>query len=160
MLQAVYMLALGFCSMSTACRQPANTTTEPLPTPGGIDRPLNSFNQILTSTMTSMSLRPGQETKVPVRIENPGSETWVSSGGMPVTISYKWFKGAQMLPIEGERTILPVPVRPNQALNVDVRVVAPNETGDFTVRISLVQESVAWFMTKSSTFLQIPALVR
>jgi hypothetical protein len=72
-------------------------------------------------------LHPGQDIKVPVRI--PGTEPWFSAGRFPVNISYKWFKGAEMLPIEGGRTPLPLAVRPKQAVNVDVRMIAPNEPG-------------------------------
>jgi hypothetical protein len=64
-----------------------------------------------------------------------------------------------MLPIEGERTILPAPVGPNQAIEAAARVVAPDQTGSFAVRITLVQEAVAWFMLKSNTFLELPATV-
>jgi hypothetical protein len=105
-------------------------------------------------------LHPGQDVKIPVRIENPGQEKWVSIGQFPVNVSYKWFKGADMLPIEGERTVLPAPIGPKQAANVDVRVIAPNEPGDYALRITLVQEAVTWFMTKSNTFLALPVTVR
>src|SRR5262249_25571767 len=40
-----------------------------------------------------------------------------------------------------------------------VRVVAPNEPGSLALRITLVQEAVAWFMMKSNTFLELPATV-
>jgi len=107
-----------------------------------------------------LTLHPGQEIRVPVHIENPGTETWISAGRFPVTISYKWFTNGELLPIEGERTILPSPVAPNQNVNVDVRVVAPGTPGNYTVRISLVQEAIAWFMTKSDTFLLLKAVVK
>jgi len=122
--------------------------------------PLTSFRQVLTSSTTRLSLHPGQEVKIPVRIENPGQEPWPSTGPFPVNVSYKWFNGATMLPVEGERTPLPGPVGPDQSVNVDVRVVAPNQLGNFALRISLVQEAVAWFMLKSNTFLELPATVK
>ena len=65
-----------------------------------------------------------------------------------------------MLPIEGVRTFLPSPVRPQQTANLNVRLVAPDETGNFAVRITLVQEGVAWFMTKSNTYLELPVAIR
>lgn len=76
-----------------------------------------------------------------------------------MTVSYKWFKGAEMLPIEGERTMLPARLGPKQAANIDVRVVAPNQPGDFSLRITMVQEGVAWFMGKSNQFLDLPVSV-
>ena len=126
----------------------------------GLQQPLTSFRQNLSSSTTNLTLHPGQEIKVPVRIENPGPETWVSTGKFPVTISYKWFKQAEMLPIEGARTVLPGPLGPNQSVTVDVRVVAPNQPGDYTVRITLVQEAVTWFLTKGAAVLQLNASVK
>jgi len=126
----------------------------------GLQRPLKSFRQNLSSTTTSLTLHPSQDVTIPVRIQNPGTETWVSAGRYPVTISYKWFNKGRMLPIEGERTLLPAAVPSNQAVNVDVRVVAPAQSGDFDLRITLVQEGVAWFMLKSNTFLQLPVTVK
>ncbi len=153
-------LLVCLCCVGTACRPSENPAAGPPPTLGGLDQPLTSFRQNLTSSTTSLALHPGQEIRIPVRVENPGSETWVSVGRYPVTISYKWFNGTVMLPIEGERTVLPGPIGPNQALNVEVRVVAPNQPGNFTLRITLVQEAVAWFMAKSNIFLQLPASVK
>jgi uncharacterized membrane protein len=126
----------------------------------GMQQPLTSFHQSLKSQVSTLSLHTSEETKVPVQIENPGTETWVSAGRYPVTISYKWYKGAEMLPIEGERTMLPAVVEPKQSVHADVRVVAPTDPGDYSVRISLVQEGVAWFMTKSSSHLELRATVR
>lgn len=56
--------------------------------------------------------------------------------------------------------MLPGVVAPNQAVNVNVRVVAPEKPGEYTVRITLVQEAVTWFMTKSNTYLELPATVK
>ena len=51
-------------------------------------------------------------------------------------------------------------VGPQQAIDLDVRVVAPAQPGKYTLRITLVQEAVAWFMIKSNTFLEIPVTVQ
>jgi len=124
-----------------------------------VEQPLASFRQVLTSTTTRLSLHSKEETKLPVRIQNPGPETWVSAGRYPVTISYKWYRDARMLPIEGERTVLIAPIGPNQSAEASVRVVAPEQTGNFALRVTLVQEGVAWFMLKSNTFLELPVTV-
>ncbi len=56
--------------------------------------------------------------------------------------------------------MLPGPVGPNQSVNVNVRVVAPSQPGTYELRITLIQEGVAWFMTKSNTFLKLTATVK
>jgi Ig-like domain-containing protein len=126
----------------------------------GMRQPLASFRQVITSSTDKVEMKAGSETRLPLRIENPTTETWISAGKYPITISYKWYKGEEMLPIEGERTVFPAPLGPNQAVNVDVRLVAPQQPGEYTVRFTLVQEAVAWFMTKSNTFLKVAAVVK
>jgi uncharacterized protein YcfL len=140
----------------SACHQ--SQTPDP-PKDITVDRPLTSFQQVLTTSTTKLTLHPNQETRIPVNIKNSGQETWASNGKYPVTISYKWYKDGQMLPIEGERTGLPTPVGPNQSVDANVRVVPPNQAGTFTLRITLVQEAVAWFMLKSNTYLELPAII-
>ncbi len=76
-----------------------------------------------------------------------------------MTISYKWFQNGRMLPIEGERTLLPAALGPNQAADANVRVVAPAAAGAYALRLTLVQEAVAWFMLKSNTYLELPVTV-
>ena len=127
------------------------------PAPG--EQPLTSFRQVLTSSASGLTLHPKQETTIPLHIQNPGGETWVSEGRYPVTISYKWFQNGRMLPIEGERTLLPAAVGPNQAADANVRVVAPAAAGAYALRLTLVQEAVAWFMLKSNTYLELPVTV-
>jgi len=156
-LSVVALLTILCCFVDTSCRETPGTNSE---SGGGLQQPLTAFSQVLTSSTTSLTLHPGQEVKIPVRIRNPGTETWVSAGRYPITISYKWFNGGQMLPIEGERTLLPAAVPPNRAVNADVRVIAPDQTGNFDLRITLVQEAVSWFMTKSNTFLQLRVTVK
>ena len=126
----------------------------------GLQQPLTSFRQVLTSPKTELKLHPGEDIKIPVHIQNPGTETWVSAGQFPVAVSYKWFRDGQMLVIEGERTALPSAIGPNQAADVDVRVIAPPDPGKYGLRLTLVQEAVAWFMLKSNTFLELPVTVQ
>jgi hypothetical protein len=152
---ALFALCLLLWDVSAGCRGGGPVE----PAAAGVQQPLTSFRQVLTSQTTSLTLHPKQETKVPLRIQNPGAETWASAGRFPVTISYKWYKDSQMLPIEGERTILPASVGPNQSVDAAVRVVAPDQAGTYALRLTLVQEAVAWFMLKSNTFLELPATV-
>src|SRR6476646_9176883 len=121
-------LALSWCCVGIACRPAASDQAGEK---AEMRQPLTSFRQILTSTKTGLELQPGQDTKIPVRIQNPGAETWSSVGQYPVTVSYKWYKDGQMLGIEGERTMLPAAVAPNQSVDTEVRVIAPGDPGKY-----------------------------
>jgi hypothetical protein len=148
-----------FC-VSIACQQGAPTAPAEAERATGLQQPLTSFRQVLTSSKTELKLHPGEDTKIPVRIQNPGTDNWMSTGQFPVNASYKWYKDGQILGIEGERTPLPSAIGPNQAVDAEVRVIAPSAPGKYALRITLVQEAVAWFMLKSNTFLEIPVIVQ
>ena len=155
----LFGLTVVLAWVGVAC-QPAPTNPAAAPdAKDGLEQPLASFRQVLTSSTTKLTLNPSEETRIPLRIENPGTETWVGIGKYPVTASYKWFLKGNMLPIEGERTVFPGAIGPHKAANVDVRVVAPDKAGTYELRLTLVQEGVAWFMLKSNTYLGLPAVV-
>ena len=152
-----FLSGLGALDCQTAgCVQAGAVTGEV----SQVEQRLTSFRQVLISPTASLTLQPRQELKVPVRIANPGLEVWASAGRYPVNISYRWYERDRYLPIEGARTALPAPLGPNEAVDAEVRVLAPDRPGNFVLRISLVQEGVEWFMSKSNTFLELPAAVR
>jgi hypothetical protein len=125
-----------------------------------LDQPLTSFRQALTSSINSLQLRIRQKTVVPVKIQNPGPETWIGAGKYPITVSYKWFENGKILPLEGERTVFPSAIKPGASAEVNVRVTAAGKPGRYALRITLVQEGVAWFMTQSGMYLELPVTVK
>jgi hypothetical protein len=154
------MIAVLLVIGSVACSHPPVEQNEPVSIGAGITQPLASFDQIIQSSATNLSVSANERFDIPVRIENPGTDTWVSVGSAPVDVSYKWFLDGKMLPIEGERTGLPKPIEPKSSANLTVHVVAPGQPGKYELRVTLVQEGVSWFMTKSNTYLALPVLVR
>jgi hypothetical protein len=125
-----------------------------------VDTPFTKFSQDLQTAVKTIDITAGGTTHVPVVFHNTGAVTWASSGKYPVTISYKWFDSGQMLPMEGERTLLPHPVRPGESVSIQVKVVAPPSGKDLVVKISLVQEAVSWFMMAGAKALELPATLR
>jgi hypothetical protein len=121
-----------------------------------MDKPLVSFSQQLTTTQTGLTLRFGQTTQVPVTVRNTTDRVLVSSGKFPITLSYKWFDAGTMLPIEGERTILPRPLAPGSEAMVLAKVTAPQSGSKLMLRFSLVQEGIAWFFSNGASTLDIP----
>jgi hypothetical protein len=72
----------------------------------------------------------------------------ISAPPCPVHLSYKWLEptsGAQLPGIEGLRTTLPRALPPGEDLNVMIRVQAPAVPGEYELRVTMVQEFVAWF---------------
>lgn len=128
----------------------AKEAAAPAPSrPGFTDNKLPSFAQEITTTVKRLTLKPGETTKIPVTVRNTGSETWSSYGKDPITFSYRWYLGSKedtVLPTN--RTLLPQPLMPGQSAMLDATVVAPPVPGAWTMRLSMVQEGVAWFITE------------
>ena len=151
-------LSLTFLLCSCGSRQPQAETSAVSATE--VNEPFASFSEDLQSSVKSLEFRPGQSMVVPVTLRNTGSTTWASAGKYPVTISYKWFDRGKQLPIEGERTLFPRAVKPGESVDVPVKVTAPQSGTDLVVKICLVQEGVAWFLSAGAKPLEIPVTVR
>jgi ABC-type multidrug transport system fused ATPase/permease subunit len=81
-------------------------------------------------------------------IENLGRAEMATCAPFPVHISYKWldqYTGLRVAGIEGLRTGLGEPLKPNESRSFRVQVKAPETAGDYVLHLTLVQENVAWF---------------
>jgi hypothetical protein len=125
-----------------------------------MNAPLRSFSEDIQSPLKSLEMKPSEQVFVPITVRNTSQEPWSSVGQYPVNISYKWFENGKMLPIEGERTPLPTPIQPNSSAAVQVKVVAPGAGQDLVLKISLVQESVQWFMIAGAKPLELPVTLK
>ena len=125
--------------------------------PMASDKPLATFVQSLSSTQTTLAMRPSEVTAVPVTIRNVSCAVLDSNGRYPITLSYKWLDGGEILPLEGERTFLRVPLKVGDQQTLLAKVRAPDGGSTLTLRFSLVQEAVAWFVFQGAQPLDIPA---
>jgi hypothetical protein len=77
------------------------------------------------------------------RIANRGSSVFVTAPPNPVHLSYRWVREGRVE--EGVRSILPHPIVAGAAADCRLGLVAPSNPGDYELRVTLVQEEVAWF---------------
>ena len=152
---------LVFAVLLSSCgsRQPQTEQTLPVTQSTEMNAPLSSFSEDIQSPVKSLALRPGEITLVPITLRNTDTSVLSSAGRNPVRISYKWFDHGKILPIEGERTALPGPLNPGASLDIKVIVAAPETPGDMVLKITLVQEGVAWFVMAGATSLVLPVTV-
>jgi len=89
----------------------------------------------------------GAEVPVPCTVQNLGSALMVTAKPNPVHVSYKWFEvgAADGLTLEGRRTALPATLVPQASIGVVLSVETPPAEGKYILRITCVQEEVAWF---------------
>lgn len=149
----------GFCCavLLTGCanRAPEQPTSAGAADQSAMDTPLSVFKERITSSSSEIAASHGATLSVPVTVENTGASRLIGSGKYPITLSYRWFDAGKMLPIEGERTVLPHLLNPGEKESFDAKVVVPRNGSELTVKFSLVQEGVAWFFSQDAAPLEI-----
>ena len=123
---------------------------------------LTSFSQQITSSIPRLNLRAGEVFPLPIKVKNTGTEDWFGAGlESPVNASYRWLdSNGNKLDIEGNRAgLLDAVVRPGAYNLLKLDVIAPPMPGSYTLLISMVQESVAWFIDRGAVALALPATV-
>jgi uncharacterized protein DUF4915 len=88
-------------------------------------------------------LAAGSWHEVTCRIENLGPAFLVSAPPHPVHISYRWIAGTTAC--EGERTRLPESIAPSTSAECFLGLRTPATPGVYELRVTLVQEGIAWF---------------
>ena len=94
------------------------------------------------------SLIVGEDTtlNVGVIIRNGSRYVWPNKGANPVQLSYHWLNYRGEIEIfEGTRMPLPNNLRPQESVFLMAVVKAPQKTGRFILRMTMVQEGIAWF---------------
>jgi hypothetical protein len=99
-------------------------------------------------------MKAGETEEFRITLSNRSTETWHTWGGRgginTIGLSYHFFAPDGTLVLwDGNRALLPYFVRPGQSVAVQLRVTAPQSTGDFILVIDLVQEGVSWFSLKA-----------
>jgi hypothetical protein len=107
-------------------------------------RPLpdTAYRAQVLPLIDAVTLRRGERCAIPVQVVNTGSETWPGGAHRAplVRLGHTWPDAAQT-----ERTMLPGPLGPGEAVVVDALVEAPQRRGRHDLRFDLVHEERRWF---------------
>jgi hypothetical protein len=136
---------------------PADCPTQPPPT--GVNNPLSSCDQEITSETRQLRLRPNETIRLSVAAKNTGHDVWESAGREPVVLSYVWYDSGKAVAQEGLRTLLPRPVWPGDTVRLEAQVKAPAQGVALTLKVTMVQEGVSWFLSNGGVPLEIPAVL-
>jgi len=92
-------------------------------------------------------VQTGREFRLRLQIANHGASIVGSMPPLPVHISYHWLpEGKDGEPIfDGVRSAIRPPLSPGEVRDFPVKVMPPSTAGNYTLRITLVQELVRWF---------------
>jgi uncharacterized membrane protein len=111
--------------------------------------PLKVFKQQITSSAQLQSLNVGEKATIKVTVKNTGNEPWPNKGSDAkqsnrVGLGILWLEGSEKIIQEG-RTMLPATLMPGSSVTLSVNIQAPSQAGYYKLRLSMVQEHVAWF---------------
>ncbi len=88
----------------------------------------------------------GNPTSSLVDVHNDGLIALTSRSSLPVHLSYHWFDDSGCCAVfDGERTRLPFTLHAGDRATVEMVIVAPAVPGPYSLCLTAVQESVAWF---------------
>lgn len=112
--------------------------------------PLTVFKQEISSPTQSLTLKVNERVPVKVTVKNIGNEPWPIKGSDEkgtnrVNLGLQWLDSTGKVIQEDRGDPLPNVIMPDSSVTLDVNVLALPKPGDYTLRFSMVQESVAWF---------------
>lgn len=122
--------------------------------------PNNGFKAEITLIEPPAKLRSGQKETVRVKIKNASEVEWWARGA-PVNnrpdnkfylaAGNRWLKadGTLHTNMDGRYGIAK-DLKPGEETEVPLVITAPNEPGDYTLEVDVIQEQVAWFSDKGS----------
>jgi len=101
----------------------------------------------ITVTSAPRLVAPMESFSIPIEITNRSRESLATIGATPVQLSYHWLDATtgDTVHFEGARTQLTRRVTSGAPHRQRMLVLAPSHAGRFTLRVTLVQESVTWF---------------
>ena len=86
----------------------------------------------------------GQLATFYVAVVNHGGFTWMDQPD-DIRLTYRWWKGGQMVVADGLRSALPSPIRPGERALLQLQVMGPETDGVHVLAVDLVHEGVRWF---------------
>jgi hypothetical protein len=99
----------------------------------------------LSAGLASGVLTAGSRAAASLSVENATKHVLASLGPTPLFLSYHWLdeRGKPVI-YDGIRTELFPPLPPGRTFVYAVNVIAPDQPGEYRLRLSVVQEQVAW----------------
>jgi hypothetical protein len=110
------------------------------------ERPRASCKVTLHASVPD-AMRPGTEYAVPFELTNRAAPQLDAAHPFPANLGYRWLDGdgCEAEPANAVRTPLPRPLRDGETSDGAMRVVSPGASGRYVLRLSVIQEGVAWF---------------
>ncbi|MHC5744432.1 MAG: hypothetical protein ACYTXT_21575, partial [Nostoc sp.] len=118
------------------------------------------FSQEIKIISTIGTVKVDSTLRIPIFLKNKSNFVWYNSGPNPTNFSYRWLDASGKLVVaDGDRTILPFDVDPGESAAINAVIKTPTNSGKYTLILTMVQETVAWFSDKESPYPKIDVTV-
>ena len=154
----------------TERRSASDDPSDLLPAAGGIgyDQEVNPLSPQQAGCIhvscqpTGATVDCGEVFTVPTTITNGTTCALDACASNPMFIGYHWLnRSGTPVRLDAGRMPINPPLPPGGAATYPVNVAAPSDSGDFTLRITLVQEWIQWFdQPGTNVFVDIPVTVQ
>ena len=157
----VAIILMSGCSGNKPATNTGNSRTD-MPVDSKIPGPLpdRGFKAQITLLNLPAKLRTGQKETITLRIKNASDVMWWLRGGETNTATDNKFyiaAGNRWLDKDGKRTsemeghnAIPKDLRPGEETEMTLQITAPQQPGEYTLEVDMVQEQIAWFGDKGS----------
>ena len=111
------------------------------------------------------TLRPGEVRTLRLRVTNEGAVAWPATGAddarNQLRIGNRWLvPGSGAVAQDDGRNALTFAILPGETGDLQLTITAPQQPGDYTLEIDMVQEGVAWFGARGGTPTRVAVRVR
>jgi len=120
------------------------------------------FSQKIYVDKFPNTLDKGTLLKIPVTVTNTSNFLWSTTGKQPTNFSYRWLNASGNLAIfdgNTKRTPLPLDVSPGESAVVNALIKTPTNPGKYSLVLTMVQESVAWFIDNQAQSFKIDVTI-
>ncbi len=120
------------------------------------------FSQEMSISQFPNNLNKGTLLKIPVFVKNTSNFLWSIRGESATNFSYRWLDTNGNLVIfdgNSERTAIPFDISPGESAVINALIKTPTNSGKYSLVLTMVQESVAWFIDKQAQSLKIDVTI-
>lgn len=121
--------------------------------------PLNNFSQDITAENAPGKINAGENFSLSVTVKNTSNETWVKSAKTyhvhPVLL---WLDDSGKT-VAAKSAYFPKNLGPDESISLQIPLSAPARKGKYVLRVTMVQEDVAYFDKKGAKPLDMTIIV-
>jgi hypothetical protein len=118
------------------------------------------FNHEIQLGETISRIGVSQLVPISVSVHNTSDFAWIAVGDHAVHFAYHWLdKEGKVVVFDGVRTNLKEDLPVGGTEKLSATILAPSAPGDYTLRLTMVEEGVAWFNDRGAKAVDLPVKV-